>query len=140
MAKDTYIPVMIASVAEFVLLAVLMIFVVFTLKKLIIAHTAILPTDDKYSHADRDYHRRLTTKVYIYGAFGLFLGIMKLAGVIFDYFTKITLVATDGGVGNTVSGMIPWFGTAIGAVSIAFIIISMYIFSTLKDEVDMKYS
>jgi hypothetical protein len=76
----------------------------------------------------------------LWGIFAVIAGATKLADVALRYYSDLTLVSVDNGIGNVVSGLIPWFNLVMLAGSALYIGYSIYFFGTLKEDVEQKYS
>ena len=138
--KEEYLPVIICAIIEFLLLAALTAFMVAAMRRLAVEHTAISPDSERYTDVDREYHKAKMRGAALWGVFAVIAGATKLADVALRYYSDLTLVSVDNGIGNVVSGLIPWFNLVLLAGSALYIGYSIYFFGTLKEDVEQKYS
>ena len=109
------------------------------LKKFIISHTGIMPSSERYSKTDIEYHKRLKRRAGTLFGLAILLSVVKLADCVQKYFSKNTLVSSGNVSGLVSTGLIPWFGIVVSAVTIAFIGFALYFGSELKEEIELKY-
>ena len=138
-AKEAYLPVIILSILEFLALTALSVFVILAMRRLVIAHTAIEPTSERYSSADAQHHKKRSRQAVIWGVLGIVAGLSKVLDVALKYSSNLTLVATGDGIGNVVTGLIPWFNLVVLLCSAIYIGYSLYLFSSLKEDCELKY-
>ena len=142
-----YIPITVLYFSEAIATVVLLLSVASLVKRFILTNTGILPTSDRYSIADRDYHRVLTRNIYIWFCFGTASAVSKALESLFRAFsrTKISGIVDDSSwFGEEVTGMltvglVPWFGVVLFALSALFIGYTLYLFRLLGDEAELKY-
>lgn len=142
-----YIPITVLYFSEAIVTVVLLLSVASLMKRFILTNTGILPTSDRYSIADRDYHRVLTRNIYIWFGFGTASAVSKALESLFRAFsrTKISGIVDDSSwFGEDVTGMltvglVPWFGVVLFALSALFIGYTLYLFRLLGDEAELKY-
>jgi hypothetical protein len=79
-------------------------------------------------------------KTVIFSILNIALGAAKFLYVLFNYYTKSTLVATDGGAGAVAAGLVPWFGTLVFALWIALAGYAYFYTAHLKEEISLKLS
>lgn len=135
-AKAAYIPVIILSAAEALALAALTVFVCRALIEVAKRHTGITTYDGKMS----GNVGKTKTNIYIYGVFAILCGVSKFTDILLRYYSDLTLVATDDGIGNVVSGLVPWFGIVVLIFSVLYIGYSLYLLSVMREDVEMRYS
>ncbi|MBQ7387179.1 MAG: hypothetical protein IJW03_03320 [Clostridia bacterium] len=140
LAKDAYLPVIIFSFIEFVLLVLVTISVCSSMKKLVLSHTGIEPMSTRYTSIDAEYHKRRVRGILLWCTLGIVAGATKLTDVALKYYSSLTLVAVDGGIGNVVSGAIPWFNLVVLAGAVLYIGYTLYIISSLKEDIEIKYT
>ena len=99
--------------------------------------TAIDADSPEFSRRRRS---ELTLRIVIFSLLNLTLGVVKFLYTLFNYYTKSTLVATDGGIGAVAAGLVPWFGTLVFAIWIAFVCYTYFFTEHLKDEIKLKLS
>ena len=75
-----------------------------------------------------------------WGICAVIAGGTKLADVALRYYSDLTLVAVDQGIGNIVSGFLPWFNLVLLAGTALYIGYSLYFLTTIKEDVEQKYS
>ena len=139
-AKDAYIPLIISAAVEFVFLVAVIIFSSRVLSKYVKIHTGLDESNGRYMRSDAVYHKKMKTKIYIWSGFSIFVGLAQFIDVILKFFSKKTPIASDPIFGTITSGLIPWYGTLLLVISIAYIIYSFYLFGTVKEDTELKYS
>ena len=137
--KAEYIPVIVAAAIEFILLTALTVFIVIAMRRLVVAHTAISPDSERYTNVDAEYHKIRRRAAVIWGICAVVAGGTKLADVALRYYSDLTLVAVDQGIGNIVSGLLPWFNLVLLAGTALYIGYSIYFLTTIKEDVEQKY-
>ena len=120
-------------------------------------HTGIEKENEKYSNVDSDYHRKMKIKVCIWTVIGALGGVVRFLDGLFKYFPK-GIKVTVGNLGAITDGdeifetdllfpttslvtesAVPWFGIVVLLITVAFIAYSFYLFSVIKDDVELKY-
>ena len=151
LAKSSYNTLIAVFIVETISLILFAASVAVVLKKFVIVHTGIEPTNERYSRQDEEYHRVLRTKVYISTIICIVLWLSKLAECILRYFSKNTLVpiesqSSTGGltftqseVGIVNESVLPWFGIVVLIASVVYIVHSFCFTSQLKEDVGLKY-
>lgn len=139
-AKNAYLPVIICSIIEFALLVVMLVLVGTVIRRIALVHAGADESSPNYSETDRRYNKKMSLGVRVLTALGIFAGLTKLADAVFKYFSTLKLVATDGGIGNVVMGLIPWFNTVIFIAALAYFGYTLYFLSSIKEDVELKYS
>ena len=139
-AAAAYRPVIILSVAEFILAAALLVTVMLALRGFCLAKTKIPPTDEGYGIPDRDFHRSLFKKNVLYTVFGILVTLSKMVLVFLnsgaDY---INVGSIDGSISTIVATAVPWFGLMITILALLYAGSAFYFLGILKDELKMKY-
>jgi len=139
-AKAEYGTLVIVRGIETLLFSALMALLCFILIKFIRLHTGIEPSSPHYSRQDSDYHKKLTTYAYISCTFGILSQIARFTDCIFKYFNRNILVDVENSIGTVTQGLIPWFGTVVIIFEALYIASTLYISSTYKEEVYLKYT
>ena len=131
----SYVTVEVFSVIETVFLIATLVAIAFSMHKLVVCHTGLLPTDENYSPSDRKYHKRLFISNYII----LGLGILSALGKCVNVFSKAHFTIEFTIKKIAIIPTIEWIGLLSVALSAAYAIYTIYSASILKDEVEMKY-
>ena len=139
-AKSEYITVMIWDSVEFVSLCVLVFALCCLICKFIIAHIGLDVHSANYSRFDAKVHTSMRKRSYAFGVLGILCGVTKTLDVIFRYPAKVIYVATDNGSAAVCSSFAPWFGSVAFLCSVIFIGFTIYLFTKLCEEVELKYS
>ena len=139
-AKEAYLPVIISAIFEFALLCAMLVLAGIAVRKIILTHAGADESNPSYSMSDVKYKAKTSRNVIIMTALGILAGLAKLADVVFKYFATLKLVATDGGIGNVVMGLVPWFNTVILVTALAYFLFTAYFLSNARDDVKIKYS
>lgn len=139
-ARESYLTVVILFIAEFILLAGLVIFITLLLSKYVVMHTGLQKTSENYMRSDAIYHKGMKGKVCIWAAISILAGLSKLLESIFRYFSKKTPIAGDPIFGTVTGGLLPWFGVVVTFFSVLAICYSFYLFGILKDDTALRYS
>ena len=136
-ASKVYALVEGAAVLQLVLLVVFLTFIASGLRSFVYEHTGIPPAHEHYSRADKDYHKGLCTRVGWFFAIATVTGAAKLANV--SSRATVEMIFTEA---SKVSyhPVLEWMGLVSTAASIALIGFSIYLFSTLKEECELKYT
>ena len=132
LVKREFTPVLIASLVEVICFAVAMIPLTAKLLKL------------QRIHADIDYtapkKRRM---IVIYATTAISLGAMRYASLLLRYFAKNTTVNVEnnGMITSSVVSepLLPWFSAFVIAVTVIFVFYSYYLFTSIKEDVEIKY-
>ena len=135
-AHSVYNAVELFATLELISLSVFVIL----LAKLLIAfayeNTAIPPTDERYSRADRDFHRGVKRRIVAFAVMLTAVGLARCVNVYSNGFARLVL---NQQATATISSALPWMGAVATALLVLLIGFSYYLFSTLKEELDMKY-
>ncbi len=139
-AKALYRPLEIVALISCVVLIVFLVVVAKNYRALILENTGILPTSESYRSVDKDYHSMLSRRCYLFFGTGILLVLAKCAEVFFYGSPRVLFTdPSDVTMPVIVSSAVPWFSALITFISVAFILSALYFFSTLKDEVKLKY-
>ena len=139
-AKSAYLPVIFSAIFEFATFTALAVFVTIALIRLIRTHTGVSSESPSYSRSDEVAYKKKERLAVIWSALGVISAGAKLADVGLKYYSNLTLVAVDGGIGNVVSGLIPWFNLVVIATALIHIAFTLYFLTGLKEDVELKYS
>ena len=124
------------------LLALILLFIM--LAKLLIdfaqSHTGIDAHNERYSRLDAEYHRVIKRKIYIYSALGILHAAITLLECFFKFSPSTVKIMTELGTSTVVTGLVPWFSSVVLISAILYIGYSIYLFDTLKEELEQKYS
>lgn len=126
----------IVTAIECIALIVFLTFLANSIKQIILNHTAIPPTHERYSRADADYHKAFIKRNRLLCAFGIIMALSRTVNVftqgrIETFFTTQPVI--------TLMPSIPWFGLFVFITAAAYGGLSLYFTSILKEEVEMKY-
>ncbi len=99
-------------------------------------NTAIPPSDERYSRADADFHRSLKRRIIALVTMIITVGTLRCVVVYSNGFAKLVL---NQQATATVSSALPWMGAMVTAAVVLLVGFSYYLFSSLKEDVDMKY-
>lgn len=99
-------------------------------------NTAIPPSDERYSRADADFHRSLKHRIIAMVTMIITVGVLRCVVVFSNGFATLVL---NQQATATVSSALPWMGAIVTAAVVLLIGFSYYLFSSLKEDVDMKY-
>ena len=99
-------------------------------------NTAIPPSDARYSRADKDFHRSIRNKIAGLVAMMIAVGVIRCINVFSNGFARLVL---NQQATATVTSALPWMGALATAVLVILIGFSYYLFTMLKEELDMKY-
>ena len=139
-AKIAYLPYEIVSLLTCSLSIALLVLLMCRMRTFVYENTGISPSDNAYRTVDRDFHKLLLRRAYLCFGLGISLFSIKGADVILYGIPKILFTNTsDITMPTIVSPALPWLSTVAMLVSVAFILSALYFFSTLKDEVMLKY-
>lgn len=138
MAK--YLPVIIFSAGELVLLVALLALGAVINRKFLLENTGIPRDNPAYNSADRDFHKSLTRRGFILYTLAALSGISKFIQVMLNFNVQI-IFTNQNEMESTpiITTPIPWWNMVVFAVASAYIIYSFIYFSTIKEEVEYKY-
>ncbi len=135
-AQSQYNTVEILSVVETCALIVLAVLVGRMLICFAYENTAIPPSDERYSRADADFHKALKHRIVFFTALVIAVGVAKCINVFAHGYATLQLNLAGT---STVMNAIPWMSALTTAITVLLIGFSYYLFTLLKEEVDMKY-
>ena len=139
-ANALYLAVEILSLIELTALIILLIYIARAMGRFIYFHTAIPPTSERYSRADRDYHRSLLRWNYFVMSLGILSAALKCVGVFSRGSVQSVVVQTPNVPTLSFLPSMPWITLVIAIGAIALIGFSIYFFTNMKEEVEMKYN
>jgi hypothetical protein len=99
-------------------------------------NTAIPPSDERYSRADKDFHRGIKQRVYAVVGMMIAVGVIRCINVYSNGYARLVL---NQQATATVMSALPWMGALATAVLVILIGFSYYLFTMLKEELDLKY-
>ena len=139
LARAEYIPVIISCAIASALFIIFCIFLGVFLAKFSDIHTGFLPQ----SEIDRKYmklhKRRMRKKITLFCTAAALVPVIRLLDTVFRYFPNLKIVSVEDGFGNVTLSLVPWFGVAVFASSVLFFAASVYLGSTFKEQLDIKY-
>ena len=141
--KREFQPALFISLLEMLAFCLSMILIGHLLVRLQRTHTEWQGSPElEYSNERRRRKKLLYTAGY--SALGVTVGILRYINLLLRYFAKNTTVniENDGMItsGVVTEPLLPWFGVVVGAVSIIFIFYSYYLLSSIKEDIEIKYS
>ena len=140
-AAEKYVPVNISTIISTVILLILIILITLMLRNFILRHTGISKDSENYGKLEKEYHGSLLMRTYIFSAIAILSAVFKCVYVISSGNTQWVFTDTNDVTMPVITApSVEWIGFATSAASIALILYSIYYFSTLKDEVEMKYA
>lgn len=139
-ARDAYIPVILLLSAELSVLILVLVFIARMLSKFVILHTGLEQDNERYTHHDALYHKKMKNKVYIWLVISVLASLSRLVLSVLRYFAKENAIMQNPLLGTVTESVAPWFGLVVLIFSVINIGYSIYLFSILKDEMTMKYS
>ncbi len=139
-AKSAYESVITFSAIEFAALALMYILLVFTIISFLKNNTTLSSYAGRNDRFGRREYIKMNIKVCIFSVLGILNGLFKFLYVFFNNEITSSLVNTGGDVAVAVTGLVPWFGTFLALSWVFFLGYSLYLFGTLKEEIDLKYS
>ena len=139
-AQKAYLWVQIFSVIEFLFLAAFLIVSTRSLNGFIKSNTGITGFDGNDLKLDKQYHKELFKKSYIFAGLGITAGLAKCVNVILNRYVKLLYTdIADTAIPTIAASPAPWFNIVVTATAVLFIGYTLYYVSTLKDEVRLKY-
>jgi len=127
------------SLVELVTLLIFLFFIFRMLKSFITSHTGI-NEDSASLKANETYYGRLIRKNLIFFIAGAVAGTVKLISVILHGSVKIIYADNSEELMSAiVSPAVEWIGLAVAVSAFVYIGVTLYFFSTLKEEVSMRY-
>lgn len=135
-AKATYLRVEIFGVIEFICITLFLILVALEINKFILERTGIPTSDKKYGILDKELHTSLKTKNGILCGLGIFAAATKCANIFLNSDVRILFTSENA----IATSSVPWFNLLVQLSSVAYILFSFYLMSTLKDELKNKYA
>ena len=134
-ARNEFIPIIVVSLIELVAFSTAAAMFGKELVKLQKMHTG---------KSTSDFSRKNLVATYGFSMLATLSCALRYISLILRYFSKNTLVTieNDGMItqGMVTAPLLPWFSIVVNAVSIIFIFYSYYLFSSIKDKVEIKYS
>lgn len=141
-----YIVVEALGVIEALLLILTLIGVGMQMRQIILKHTGTALGSAEYSHSDRKYHRILLITNIAHVIMGCLFALFRCANV-FSQAAYTTNVVERNEITEGVDvpdityiPAIEWISTACAIICIAYIALTVYYASNVKDEIKMKYS
>lgn len=139
-ARLAYLPYEIVSVATSALVGVILVLLARRMRVFVLENTGIPSHDTAYRTVDRDFHKQLLRRAYLFLGLGIALFFIKSVDVVLYGFPKIIYTnISDVTMPTIVSPALPWLATVAVILSVAFVLSALYFFATLKDEVMLKY-
>ncbi len=139
-ARADYIPVIITSGILCALFILFIIFLSHFIMKFSNIHTGFAEEgqiDEKYMKMHKKYMRN---RILCFGIAGALVAPVRFLDCLFRYFPNMKIVAVEDGFGNVTFSLVPWFGVAVFVSTVLFFIISAYLSSVFRDELELKYS
>ena len=99
-------------------------------------NTALPPSDERYSRADKDFHRALKLRTGGLVAMIITVGVMRCITVFANGYVRLVL---NQQAMATVTSALPWMGALTTAITVVLIIYAYFLISTLKEEMNLKY-
>ena len=137
-ARQAYLRVQVFGIAEFISLSVLLLFLASALKTFILNNTGVNPESERYLRMEKEYHKSLFTRTYIFVALGILSALSKCVNIFLN--GEVKYIFTNVNEIMIAASPIPWFNLVVTATAIFFIAYSLYFTSYLKEEVRMKYT
>ena len=137
-ARNAYLYVQIFGVAEFIAITAFLLIFIKTLKEFILNNTGVNPQSDRYLKMEKDYHKSLFTRAYIFIGLGILSALAKCVNIFLN--SDVQYVFTNINEVMIAASPIPWFNLVVTATAIFFIAYSLYFTSYLKEEVKMKFT
>lgn len=139
-ARDAYFPVVFAGIIEFILLVISFVTLGIMLAKFAELYVFPLGTDGKKTRTMLKNIRNLRIKVGIFSGLGIISALTKLLTIIFNYYSVTTEVEINSSITLMSSSLFPWFDSLSFIITVAFIGYCCYFLSSLKDEIELRYS
>lgn len=137
---EKYMPVIILSAAELILLLALITIGSIVNRKFLLENTGISPSSPDYNSADRDFHKSLIVKGFILWGVGALSGISKFVQVLLNFNVNIIFTnQTDMDATAIITTPIPWWNMIVFAVSVCYIIFAFIYYGSLKEELAYKH-
>ena len=99
-------------------------------------NTALSPSDERYSRTDADFHRSLKRRIIIFVAMIITIGVIRCVAVFSNGHAQLIL---NQHATATVSSALPFMGAVATALVVVLIAYTYVIFSSIKEDVDLKY-
>ncbi len=135
-AHSVYNAVEVLSVIELISLIIFAVSLGRMLISFAYENTAIPPRDARYSRADADYHRSIKRRIIALVTMIITVGVARCVVVYSNGFARLIL---NQQATATVSSALPWMSAVVTAAVVLVIGFSYYLFSAIKEDVDMKY-
>lgn len=141
-AVAAYEPVMILSIVETVSLIIFLVSCALSLKSFVKMNTGLIsPSTDRYQTHKKEYHKSIIKRFYLMFTIGGISGIAKCINVFLNRDVQVIVTRPNDIITSSyVTSALPWFGTLVFASAVIYIGYSFYFISTLKDEIDLRYS
>ena len=140
LAEKAYLPVQIAGVMHLASFIIFAVCVALFFKAFILNHTGLSPVSERYGKMETAYHESLIQRSYRLCGIGILAAAARCANVFINAYVSFSYTYKDDVPSLTVPvSVAPWFNIVIAALSLLYVGYSLYFFSTLKDEVKMKY-
>lgn len=140
-AKAAYLPVQTFAVLEAASMAVLAVALGLGLVAFLKENTGADTELGALRGADKEFRRNMNIKGFLYGLFPLVISVCKTLNTFF--IGSPTLIFTDPSdvtMPTIVTSAVPWFGTFIFALCLAYTFYSFYFIKEVKAEMKMKFS
>lgn len=135
-AELSYTLYEVSGVLECAILIALIVVLSLAIKKIILDHTAIPPSHERYSRADADYHKAFIRRSKILAISGIIMALARTVNIftqgrIESFFTTQPVL--------TLMPSIPWFGLFVFITAAVYGGMALYFTSILKEDIEMKY-
>ncbi len=136
-AKSAYTGTMNSAFAAFISFAAFMICITVALarysKKVI-----LLPNEPESDRLRRDRYSSIKRRCIIWCVVGTIAVLARFADTVFKYFPDLSIVLSGGGSYEFITtALIPWFGTLVFVLSGIFLGYTIYLVSSIKDDIDV---
>ncbi len=135
-AHSVYNAVEVLAVIELVTLSAFAVMLGRLLISFAYTNTALAPSDERYSRTDADFHRSVKRRIVIFVSMIITVGLIRCIAVFSNGHARLIL---NQQATATVSSALPFMGAVATALVVVLIAFSYVIFSSLKEDVDLKY-
>ena len=135
-SHSIYTPVEVSAVLELGAFIAFVIMIGRVLTDFVYQNTALPPSDERYSRADKDHHRSLKRRIVGYAAMLITVGVMRCVTVFTNGYVKLVL---NQQATATISSTLPWMGALTTAITVVLIVYAYFLFSSIKEDVEIKY-
>ena len=140
-AKGLYTAVSVLAILELASLIAFLCFITLLLNRFAIMNTEISVTSDRYSTLDKEFHKSLVRRNYIFLALGTISAALKATEVFINGTTQIIFTdPSDVEMPTIIASDAPWFGLIVAVAALIHIGYTFYLVSSLKDEIRSKIS